>query len=59
MGDMSVRIAQVLKLAAIYVIVIYARRYEHKFCIMHRNFRLLSDLAFLLAFIFVGFPRAR
>jgi uncharacterized protein with PQ loop repeat len=35
-------IAQVLNLAAIYAIVIYAKRYENKLCIMHRNVLLDS-----------------
>ena len=36
--DIVFIIAQVLNLAAICALVIYARRYENKFCIMHRNF---------------------
>jgi uncharacterized protein with PQ loop repeat len=39
--DIVFIIAQVLNLAAICAIVIYARRYENKLCIMHRN--LLID----------------
>jgi len=40
--DIVFIIAQVLNLAAICAIVIYARRYENKFCIMHRNLLLDS-----------------
>ena len=40
--DIVFIIAQVLNLAAIYAIVIYAKRYENKLCIMHRNVLLDS-----------------
>jgi transaldolase len=40
--DIVFIIAQFLNLAAICSIVIYARRYENKFCIMHRNLLLDS-----------------
>jgi uncharacterized protein with PQ loop repeat len=38
--DIVFIIAQVLNLVAICAIVIYARSYENKFCIMHRNLLL-------------------
>lgn len=40
--DIVFIIAQVLNLAAICAIVIYARRYENKLCKMHRNLVLDS-----------------
>ena len=40
--DIVFIIAQILNLAAICAIVIYARRYENKFCTMHRNLLLNS-----------------
>ena len=40
--DIVFIIAQVLNLAAICAIVIYAKRYENKLCIMHRNVLLDS-----------------
>lgn len=40
--DIVFIIAQVLNLVAICANVIYARRYENKFCIMHRNLLLDS-----------------
>jgi len=41
-GDIVFIIAQVLNLAAICAIVIYAKRYENKLCIIHRNVLLDS-----------------
>jgi glucose-6-phosphate 1-dehydrogenase len=41
-GDIVFIAAQVLNLAAICAIVIYAKRYENKLCIMHRNLLLDS-----------------
>jgi uncharacterized protein with PQ loop repeat len=41
-GDIVFIIAQVLNLAAICLIVIYAKRYENKLCIMHRDVLLHS-----------------
>ncbi len=35
-GDIVFIIAQVLNLAAIFAIVIYARRYANEFCLIHR-----------------------
>ena len=40
--DIVFIIAQILNLVAICAIVIYARRYENKLCIMHRNLLLDS-----------------
>ena len=40
--DIVFIIAQILNLPAICAIVIYARRYENKFCTMHRNLLLDS-----------------
>jgi uncharacterized protein with PQ loop repeat len=41
-GDIVFIVAQVLNLAAICAIVIYAKRYENKLCIMHRDVLLHS-----------------
>ena len=40
--DVVFIVPQILNLAAICAIVIYARRYENKFCTMHRNLLLDS-----------------